>query len=67
MELGDTQQETIVAQRPEPLSSSTSYEMTKRQASSDSAALETSDSDDAEQEPYAVSSPYLDTVPFLDG
>ena len=45
---------------------STSYEVTKRRASSDSAAVETSDSDDAVQDAYTVSSPYLDNVRFLD-
>ena len=38
----------------------------KRRASSDSAEVEASDSDEAEQEAYAVSSPYLRNVRFLD-
>ena len=65
--LADTPQQTLVTQRPEPPSASTSYEVTKRRPSGDSAAVETSDSDDAVQEAYAVSSPYLDSVLFLDG
>ena len=67
MELADTPQQTLVTQRPEPPSASTRYEVTKRWACSDSAAVETSDSDEAEQDAYAVSSPYLDSVRFLDG
>ena len=66
VEIGDTPQQTLVTQRPEPPTASTSYEVTKRRASSDSAAVETSDSDDAVQDAYAVSSPYLDSVRFLD-
>ena len=58
VELTDTPQQPPVA--------STSYEVSKRRASSDSAAVETSDSDDAVQDAYAVSSPYLDNVRFLD-
>ena len=58
VELADTPQQPPVA--------STSYEVSKRRASSDSAAVETSDSDDAVQDAYAVSSPYLDSVRFLD-
>ena len=56
VELADTPQQPPVA--------STSYE--ERRASSDSAAVETSDSDDTVQDTYAVSSPYLDSVRFLD-
>ena len=67
VELADTPQQTLLTQRTEPPSASTSYEVPKRRASSDSAAVETSDSDDAEQEAYAVSSPYLDSMRFLDG
>ena len=67
MELADTPQQTLVTQRPEPPSASTSYEVTTRRANSDSVALETSDSDDAVQEAYTVSSLYLDSVRFLDG
>ena len=67
MEIGDTPQQTLVTQRPEPPLASTSYEVTKRRASSDSAADETSNSDDAVQEAYAVTSPYLDSVRFLHG
>ena len=58
VELTDTPQQPPVA--------STSYEVPKRRASSDSAAVETSDSDDAVQDAYTVSSPYLDSVRFLD-
>ena len=55
-----------VEQRPKMETvASTSYEVSKRRASSDSAAAETSNSDDAVQD--AVSSPYLDSVRFLDG
>ena len=56
-----------MTQRPEPPSAITSYEVTKRRSSSDSDAVETSDSDEAAQDAYAVSSPYLDRVRFLDG
>ena len=55
-----------MVERPEPPSASTSYEESKRRASSGSAAAETSDSDDTEQGAYEVSSPYLDSVRFLD-
>ena len=55
-----------MAQRPEPPSASTSYEESKRRASSGSAAAETSDSDYAEQGVCEVLSPYLNRVRFLD-
>ena len=47
VELADTPQQTLVTERPEPPSAITNYEVTKRRSSSDSAAVETSDSDDA--------------------
>ena len=67
VELADTPQQQLVTQRLKPPSASTSYEVTKRRASSDSAAVETSDSDDAMQEAFAFSNPYLDSLRFLDG
>ena len=66
IKVGETPRQTLVAQRPEPLSASTCYEVSKRRASSGSVAAETSDSDDAEQGVYEVSSPYLNSVRFLD-
>ena len=47
VELAEKPQQTLVAQRPEPPSASTSYEVSKRRASRGSVAGETSDSDDA--------------------
>ena len=67
MDLADTPQQTLVTQRPEQPSASISYEESKRQGSSDSAAVETSDSDDADEGTYGVTSPYLESVRFLDG
>ena len=66
VELAETPLHTLVAQRPEPPSASTSYEVSKGRASSGSVVAETSDSDDAEQGVYEVSSPYLNSVRFLD-
>ena len=66
VEIAETPQQTLVARRPEPPSASTSYEVSKRWASSGSDAVETSNSDDAEQGAYEISSPYLNTVRFLD-
>ena len=66
VELAESLRQTLVAHRPEPPSTSTSYEESKRRATSGRAASETSDSDDTEQGAYGVSSPYLDSVRFLD-
>ena len=55
-----------MAQRPEHPSESTIYEESKRRASSGSVAAETSDSVDVKQRVYYVTSPYLNSVRFLD-
>ena len=55
-----------MAQRPEPLSAGTSYEVSKQRPSSGSNAAETSDSDDDESGVYEFSRPYLNSVRFLD-
>ena len=65
-ETAETPQHILVARRSDPPSASTSYEVSKRRGSSGSDAAETSDSDDAEQGAYEVSSPYLNTLCFLD-
>ena len=57
VELAETPQETMVTQRPEQQSVSTSYEESMRRASSNSAGGETSVSNDAEQGTYGVSIP----------
>ena len=56
----------MVAQRPKPPSAGISYNVSKRRHSSGSDAAETSDFDDDEQGVYEVSSPYLNTLRFLD-
>ena len=55
-----------MAQRPEPQSAGTSYEVSKRRSSSGSDAAETSDSDENERGVYEVWSPILNRVRFLD-
>ena len=65
VELAETPRQTLVLQRTEPPSAGTSYEVSKRRPSSGSDAAETSNYDDNGRGVYEVSSPYLNTVGFL--
>ena len=65
VETAETPQHSLVAQRPEPPSVVTIYDLSKRRPSSCSDAAKTSGSDDNLGGVYEVSIPYLNTVRFL--
>ena len=66
VDLAKTPRQTLVAQRPEPSSAGTTYDVSKRRPSSVSDAAGSSDSDDDVRGVYEVSSPYLSSVRFFD-
>ena len=65
VDIAETPQQSLVAQRPVPPSAGTSYEVSKRRPNSGGDAAESSDSDDDGRGIYEVSSSYLNTVRFL--